>query len=99
MTETTSMMDTDLDLLAERVEKAAALVQRLRDENQRLLGEKDELGRRVTEMEAQLQGQDVAALLTELQGLKKDQRDWQAQRRDVATKIETLVKKLERLEG
>ena len=99
MTETTSMMDTDLDLLAERVEKAAALVQRLRDENQRLLNEKDELGRRVTEMEAQLQGQDVAALLTELQGLKKDQRDWQAQRRDVATKIETLVKKLERLEG
>ena len=99
MTETTSMMDTDLDLLAERVEKAAVLVQRLRDENQRLLNEKDELGRRVTEMEAQLQGQDVAALLTELQGLKKDQRDWQAQRRDVATKIETLVKKLERLEG
>ena len=99
MTETTSMMDTDLDLLAERVEKAAALVQRLRDENQRLLSEKDELGRRVTEMEAQLQGQDVAALLTELQGLKKDQRDWQTQRRDVATKIETLVKKLERLEG
>jgi len=93
------MMDTDLDLLAERVEKAAVLVQRLRDENQRLLNEKDELGRRVTEMEAQLQGQDVAALLTELQGLKKDQRDWQAQRRDVATKIETLVKKLERLEG
>ena len=99
MTETTSMMDTDLDLLAERVEKAAALVQRLRDENQRLLTEKDELGRRVTEVEAQLQGQDVAALLAELQGLKKEQRDWQTQRRDVATKIETLVKKLERLEG
>ena len=99
MTETTSMMDTDLDLLAERVEKAAALVQRLRDENHRLLTEKDELGRRVTEVEAQLQGQDVAALLAELQGLKKEQRDWQTQRRDVATKIETLVKKLERLEG
>ena len=99
MTETTSMMDTDLDLLAERVEKAAALVQRLRDENQRLLGEKDELGRRVTEMEAQLQGQDVAALLAELQGLKKEQGHWQTQRRHVATKIETLVKKLERLEG
>jgi DNA repair exonuclease SbcCD ATPase subunit len=99
MTETTSMMDTDLDLLAERVEKAAALVQRLREENQRLVSEKDELGRRMTEMEAQLQGQDVAALLAELQGLKKEHRDWQAQRRDVATKIETLVKKLERLEG
>ena len=99
MTETTSMMYTALDLLAERVEKAAALVQRLRDENQRLVTEKDELGRRLTEVEAQLQGQDVAALLAELQGLKKDQRDWQTQRRDVATRIETLVKKLERLEG
>jgi len=99
MTESTPVMDTDLDLLAERVEKTAALVQRLRDENQGLRYERDELGRRLADFEARLQGQDVAALLAEIQGLRKEQREWQAQRRDVATRIEALAKKLERLEG
>jgi predicted RNase H-like nuclease (RuvC/YqgF family) len=99
MTESTPVMDTDLDLLAERVEKAAALVQRLREENQGLRREREELGRRLADFEARLQGQDVAALLAENQGLKKEQREWQAQRRDVATRIEALARKLERLEG
>jgi len=99
MTESIPVMDTDLDLLAERVEKAAALVQRLRDENQGLRREHEELGRRLADTEARLQGQDVAALLAEIQGLRKEQREWLAQRRDVATRIEALAKKLERLEG
>jgi predicted nucleic acid-binding Zn-ribbon protein len=98
MTEGLSMVDTDLDRLAERVERAAALVQRLRDENQALQRERDDLARRVEETEGKLQGQDVAALLTELQGLRREQRDWLAQRREVATRIDSLVKKLERLE-
>jgi len=99
MTEGLSVVDSDLDRLAERVERAAALVQRLRDENQGLQGERDDLARRLEETEGRLQGQDVAALLGELQGLRKEQREWQVQRRDVATRIESLVKKLERLEG
>ena len=99
MSEPTGTMDTDLDLLAERVEKAAVLVQRLREENQKLAADRDNLARRLAETEARLQGQDVAALLAEVQGLRKEQRDWQSQRRDVATRIETLVRKLERLEG
>ena len=92
-------MHTDLDLLAERVEKAAALVQRLREDNQRLGRERDELTRRLGEAEGRLQGQDVGALMAELQGLRKGQRDWQSERREVASRIEALVKKLERLEG
>jgi predicted nucleic acid-binding Zn-ribbon protein len=74
-------------------------VQRLRDENQGLQRERDDLAHRLEESEARLQGQDVPALLTELQGLRREQRDWQAQRREVATRIDSLVKKLERLEA
>ena len=77
MTETTTMA-TDLDLLAERVEKAAALVQRMRDDKLSLERERDDMERRLRDTEQKLQGQDVAALMTELQGLRKEQREWQA---------------------
>jgi hypothetical protein len=106
MTETTAVMTTDLDLLAERVERAANLVQQLRTDNQRLLGEREEMTARLRDVEARLegaekkmQGQDVTALLGELTDLRRLQRDWQGERRDVATKIEGLLKKLDRLEG
>lgn len=95
----TTTMSTDLDLLAERVEKAAALIQRMRDDNQRLLRERDDMARRMQESDHKLQGQDAAAVLAELQGLRKEQREWQGERREVANRIEQLVKKLERLEG
>jgi chromosome segregation ATPase len=98
-TDNIALADTDLDRLAERVERTAALVQRLREENLNLTRERDALVLRVSETESKLMGQDVAALLAELQGLRKDQREWQSQRRDVASRIESLVKKLERLEG
>ena len=61
MTDST-VMTTDLDLLAERVERAASLVARLREEKQTLTGERDELSRRLDEMRDQLQGQDATAL-------------------------------------
>jgi peptidoglycan hydrolase CwlO-like protein len=97
MTETTTM-NIDLDLLAERVEKAAALIQRMRGEQQKLERERDDLARRLQEADQKLQGQDVSALLAELQTLRKEQREWQGERRDVGARIEALVKKLERLE-
>ena len=98
MTET-AIMQTDLDRLAERVERAAALVQQLRDDRTRLEQERDNLAVRLEDMERKLQGQDVAALMGEMTALKKDQRDWLGERREIASKIETLVKKLERLES
>ena len=95
----TQMMTNDLDRLAVRVEKAAALLQAQRNEHLRLQGERDQLAARSRELEQKLQGQDPAALLGELQGLRREQRDWQAERREVALRIETLVTKLERIEG
>jgi chromosome segregation ATPase len=95
----TDTMTNDLDRLAERVEKAAALLQAQRTEHARLQQERDQLAARGQELEQKLQGQDPAALLGELQGLRREQRDWQAARREVALRIEALVTKLERIEG
>jgi len=99
MSETTPVMTTDLDRLSERVEKAAALVQQLRDDRARLERERDELASRLKENEKKLQGQDVAALMSEVATLRREQREWTSERRDVASRIETLIKKLERLEA
>jgi chromosome segregation ATPase len=98
MTETVVMM-TDLDRLTERVEKAASLIQQLRDERAQFEQERNDLVGKLTELERKLQGNDAAALVHELTLLRKEQRESQAERRDVASKIEALVKKLERLEG
>lgn len=99
------MMDTavvttaDLDRLAERVEKAAAIVQQLREANARLEQDKAALAKQLAETEQKLQGQDVAALVSDLAALKKEQREWHGERREVATRIEALLKKLDRIEA
>jgi len=98
MTETT-VVNADLDLLSERVEKAAALIQRLKEDKLRLERECQEMGARLQETERKLQGQDPGALLGEIQSLRKDQRLWEGERREVASRIESLVKKLERLDA
>jgi chromosome segregation ATPase len=109
----TAVVTTDLDRLAERVEKAAALVMELRAklaqgesrvaelelEKVTLAGEKAELARRLDETALQLQGNDPSSLVTEVSALKKEQRDWVAERKDVASRVESLLKKLERIEA
>ena len=100
MTETAgTTMTTDLDRLTERVEKAAALVQQLRDDRARLDRERDELTRRIQELENKLQGQDPGSIVQELSTLKREQRDWTGERKEIASRIETLIRKLEKLEA
>jgi len=89
----------DLDRLAERIEKAAGVVQQLRAERDRLAREGEETVTRLRQLEQKLQGQELGAVLQELTALRREQREWVSERRDVATKIETLVKKLERIEA
>jgi len=93
------VVTNDLDRLAERIEKAAVVLQNLRAERDRLAHEREELAARVLDLEQKLQGQDPAALVGELQNLRREQRDWQTERREVAVRIEALVKKLERIEA
>jgi len=99
MTTDTVVMQTDLERLTERVEKAAAIVTQLRDERGRLEQERNELASKLEDLERTLQGNDAAALVQELGQLRKEQREWQTERRDVASRIEALVKKLERLDS
>lgn len=94
-----AVVTTDLDRLAERVEKAAAVIHDLRAKQAQLEAEKADLARRLEETVGKLQGNDPSALVTELAALKKEQREWLAERKDVATRIETLLRKLDRIEG
>ena len=84
----TAVVTTDLDRLAERVEKTAALVMELRARLAQLEVEKAELARHLEDTTARLQGHDPGALVNEVATLKKEQRDWQSERKDVATRIE-----------
>ena len=99
MTMDTAVVTTDLDRLAERVERAAAVIQDLRAKQAQIETEKADLARRLEETTGKLQGHDPSALVSELAALKKDQREWLAERKDVATRIESLLRKLERIEG
>lgn len=94
-----AVVTTDLDRLAERVEKAATLVVELRAKQAQLEAEKAELARRLDETTHKLQGQDPSLLVTELTTLKKEQREFLAERKDVATRIEALLKKLDRIDA
>ena len=59
--------------------------------------ERDELARHVRELEDRLRGHDTA-LTAEHRSLKREQREWQIARREVAVCIESLLKKLEKIE-
>ena len=94
----TAVVGTDLDRLAERVERAARLISDLRTKAARLEEERNALQQRLADTEGRLQGQDPGAVLQELAALRKEQRDWLAERREVTTRIEAISAKLERLE-
>ena len=94
----TAVVATDLDRLAERVERAATLVTQLRSKNAQLEQERGALQLKLEETQSKLQGQDPGALVSEIATLKKEQREWLTERRDVATRIEAISAKLERLE-
>ena len=94
----TAVVGTDLDRLAERVERAARLITELRTKATRLEEERNALQQRLADTEGRLQGQDPSALVTEIAALRKEQRDWLAERREVTTRIEAISSKLERLE-
>jgi uncharacterized protein (UPF0335 family) len=98
MNDTAVITGTDLDRLAERVERAARLITELRTKTARLEEERNTLQQRLADTEGRLQGQDPGTLMNEIAALRKEQRDWLAERREVTTRIEAISAKLERLE-
>ena len=98
MNQTPTVMLPDLDKLADRIERAAGIVQQLRSDRDRLQQERDDLARRLKDLEDRLGGQDAGQLVSETQSLRREQRDWQIERREVTNRVESLLKKLERIE-
>jgi hypothetical protein len=99
MNETSTVVLPDLDRLADRIERAAGMIQQLRADRDRLQHDRDELALRFKEMEDRLHGQDLGEVLAETQALKREQREWLIERREVAVRIESLLKKLDKIEG
>jgi seryl-tRNA synthetase len=98
MNDTSTVVLPDLDRLADRIERAAGMIQQLRTDRDRLQKERDELARRYQDVEAKLHGQDAGELVAETQTLKREQREWLIERREVTARIESLLKKLETIE-
>ena len=98
MNETPTVVLPDLDRLADRIERAAGMIQQLRTDRDRLQKERDELARRYQDVEEKLRGQDIGDLVAEAQTLKREQREWLIERREVTARIESLLKKLEKIE-
>ena len=98
-TTTATVAVTDLDRLAERVERAATVIVELRQKNAQLEAERQQLRRQLDETTSRLQGQDPTSILSELGALKREQREWQTERRDVAARIEAIMAKLEKIEA
>ena len=87
-----------LDALADQIERAAAAIARLRDENGKLIARVGELEGKLGAGEKQLAGRKLDEVLAELDLLKGVEKQWTTERKEIAHRIEDLVKKLEKLE-
>jgi len=87
-----------LDALADQIERAAAAIARLRDENGKLIARVGELEGKLGAGEKQLAGRKLDEVLSELDLLRGVEKQWTTERKEIAHRIEDLVKKLEKLE-
>lgn len=88
---------TSIDLLAERVERAAGVVLRLKEQNGRLQELMREAERRQASLEAQLVEKSDPDSNPEVQRLRQREEQWRAERRSLAERIDGLVQRLEQL--
>jgi len=87
-----------LDALADQIERAAVAIARLRDENGKLSVRVKELEGKLGAGEKQLAGRKLDEVLSELDLLRGVEKQWTTERKEIAHRIEDLVKKLEKLE-
>jgi len=87
-----------LDALADQIERAAVAIARLRDENGKLSARVKDLEGKLGAGEKQLAGRKLDEVLSELDLLRGVEKQWTTERKEIAHRIEDLVKKLEKLE-
>ena len=88
-----------LDALADQIERATRAIAKLKDENAKQANRLKELESKLAAGEKQLAGKKVEELLAELDLLRGVEKQWTTERKEIAHRIEDLVKKLERLEA
>jgi chromosome segregation ATPase len=88
-----------LDALAAQIDRAADVIARLKKANAGLTARVSELESSLGAGEKRLQGRTLDDVLGELDQLKGVERQWAAERKEIANRIEDLVTKLERLDG
>ena len=87
-----------LDVLADQIERAAAAIARLKDDNTKLSARVKELEGKLGAGEKQLAGRKLDDVLAELDLLRGVEKQWTTERKEIAHRIEDLVKKLEKIE-
>ena len=88
-----------LDALAAQIDRAANVITRLKADNAALKGRLKELESTLGAGEKRLQGRTLDDVLGELDLLKGVERQWAAERKEIANRIEDLVLKLEKIDA
>jgi predicted nucleic acid-binding Zn-ribbon protein len=88
---------SSIDHLAERVERAAGVVLRLKEQNARLQELLREAERRSAALEAQLVEKSDVENNAEYRRMREQEEKWRAEKRSLAERIDGLVQRLEQL--
>ena len=88
-----------LEALADQIERATRAIVRLRDDNTKLSARVQELEGKLGAGEKQLGGRKLDELLSELDLLRGIEKQWTTERKEIAHRIEDLVRKLEKIEA
>lgn len=88
---------SSIDVLAERVERAAGVVLRLKEQNARLQELLKDAERRSAALEAQLVEKSDVENSAEFRRMREQEEKWRAEKRSLAERIDGLVQRLEQL--
>lgn len=88
-----------LEAIADQMERATRAIARLKDDNAKLATRIKDLEGKLGAGEKQLGGRKLDEVLAELDLLKGVEKQWTTERKEIAHKIEDLVKKLDKIEA
>lgn len=88
-----------LEALAAQIERAVNAITQLKAQNQKLAGRVEELEAKLGAGEKSLGGRKLDEVLAELDQLRGIEKQWTTERKEIAHRIDDLVKKLEKLEA